>query len=137
MPARLLGFLICLLTLSGGSSITIAAKARTTAKVGIAAETGIAGIHQWERVGRKICIKGHWHYKTSTGLATRKQAKADAIKQWEEFTAWDYGWDWMSYKLAVGKAMKCRREGSPGKTWRCDVEARACKLRRRPKNRKK
>lgn len=93
-----------------------------------AGETGIAAIHAWHTVGRKTCIKDHWHYGNSSPRATKKEAEAEAIKGWEDFTGWDYGTDWMSYKLAESRASKCERVGTSGGAWTCQVEARACKL---------
>lgn len=93
-----------------------------------AGETGIAGIHEWHTVGRKTCIKDHWHYGNSSARATKKEAEAEAIKGWEDFTGWDYGTDWMSYKLAENRASKCERAGTTATVWSCQVEGRACKL---------
>jgi hypothetical protein len=90
-------------------------------------ETGIASIHAWENVGRLTCIKGHWHYGTATA-STRKVAAKKAILNWINFTAFDYGSDWMSYRRAKSKALKCERVGTG---WACSAEGRACKLRKR------
>ena len=90
-----------------------------------AGETGIAAIHAWHQVRNKTCIKSHWHYGSATGRATRQAAEAEAINVWVNFTAVDYGTDWMSYKLAEDKASKCERTGE---AWGCIVEGRACKL---------
>lgn len=92
-----------------------------------ASETGIAAIHAWQRVGAKTCIASHWHHGEGTGT-TRKEAEAKAIKMWVDFTGWDYGTDWMSYRRAESKASNCERSGAG---WKCAVDARACKLTKR------
>jgi hypothetical protein len=101
------------------------------AKEGIFHETGIAGLHQWDRVGKKVCTKGHWHYTTGVGKS-KKQAKAAAIEEWQNFTAWDYGQAWMMYRLSESKAVSCSRTNQG---WSCDLQARACK-RMRPARKK-
>lgn len=90
-----------------------------------AGETGIASIHAWHTVGNKTCIANHWHYGSESGHAPREQAETAAILVWVNFTAIDYGTDWMSFARAESKGSKCERSGP---TWSCVVEARACNL---------
>lgn len=86
------------------------------------AETGVASIHAWVKVGRKTCLVDHFHNGDGTG-ATRAQAERAAILSWSEFTAWEYGTPWGRYSIAVSKKMSCSESGS----WSCAVEARPCR----------
>ena len=90
-----------------------------------AGETGIAAIHAWVQSGKKTCIQAHWHTGSGSGYPTKQAAEMEAINVWINFTALDYGTDWMSYRLAESKTSKCEKS-SDG--WACIVEARACKL---------
>ena len=90
-----------------------------------AGETGIANIHAWVQVGKKICIKDHWHYGNSMGLGSKRAAEIAAIKSWEGFVAFEYGDDWANFAKASSKSMKCT---APYKgTWSCDLNARPCR----------
>ena len=73
-----------------------------------AEETGVAGIHEWVRVGRKTCMADHFHSGVGKA-ATRAAAQRDAIQAWIDFTAWEYGGTWGRYSIAVSKAMSCER----------------------------
>jgi hypothetical protein len=86
-------------------------------------ETGIAGIHQWVKVGRKTCMLDHFHDGSGTGKS-RSQAERAAILAWTEFTAFEYGGVWGRYGNAVSKKMNCS-QSSAG--WNCAVEARPCR----------
>jgi hypothetical protein len=88
-----------------------------------AAETGVASIHSWVRVGGKTCLVDHYHDGSGSG-ASKSAAQAAAIRSWVEFTAWEYGSSWGRYGLAVGKSMNCDR-GMSG--WSCSTSARACR----------
>jgi hypothetical protein len=87
------------------------------------AETGVASIHEWVRVGRKTCMLDHFHDGNGTG-ATKRQAERAAIVAWTEFTAWEYGSPWGRFGNAVSKRMDCSRGGG---TWTCHVQARPCR----------
>lgn len=87
------------------------------------AETGVAQIHEWVKVGRKSCMVDHYHDGNGNGR-TRALAERSAIVSWSEFTAWEYGTPWGRYSIAVGKAMDCT-PGSGG--WSCHVQARPCR----------
>ena len=88
-----------------------------------AAETGVASIHSWVRVGGKTCLVDHYHDGSGSG-ASRGSAQSAAIRAWAEFTTWEYGSSWGRYGLAVGKSMNCDR-GMSG--WSCSTSARACR----------
>ncbi len=89
-----------------------------------AASTGVDSIHAQARVGSKVCMTDHEHYGESTPWVTRKGAEAAAIRNWADFTAWEYGRLWGSYASAVTKKMSC--EQSAG-MWVCKTTARPCR----------
>lgn len=86
-------------------------------------ETGIAMIHSWAKIGRKTCFSDHYHYGSGRG-STQRQARVEAIKSWIWPTSLEYGSSWADYRLAVGKEMKCARNGA---VWNCDLQARPCR----------
>ncbi len=88
-----------------------------------AQETGIAGIHEWVRVGRKTCLATHFHDGSGTGK-TQKEAELAAIRSWEAFTAWEYGASWGRYALSESKKMSCDRPTTS--EFKCNVTSRAC-----------
>lgn len=87
---------------------------------------GLAGIHEWTRVGNKICMTDHYHDGQSAGMKSRKDAEIAAIKSWQDFTGWEYGAAWGTFKNAESKGIKCSGSGS---TWGCSVQARPCRRR--------
>ena len=86
------------------------------------AETGVASIHSWVKVGRKTCMLDHYHDGSGTG-STRAKAEKSAIVAWTEFTAWEYGSPWARYSNAVSKTMNCSQAGG----WTCQIQARPCR----------
>jgi hypothetical protein len=90
---------------------------------GLADESGLAGIHTWVRVGRKICMADHFHNGSGKG-ASRKQAEVAAISDWASFTSFEYGSSWGHFLLAESKGVACSKTGSE---WNCDLEARPCR----------
>jgi hypothetical protein len=89
-----------------------------------ASDGALVGLHDLRREGKKICMVDHSHNGSSSGLATRAQAEAAALRNWADFTALEYGGHWGSPLLASDKSMKCG-QGSSG--WSCDFDARPCK----------
>ena len=89
-----------------------------------AAEEGMSGLHDKVRVGGKLCFSDHSHSGNSSGERSRKAAETAAIRNWQDFTAWEYGRAWGSYGLAVGKSMQCSGSGA---SWGCSLEARPCR----------
>lgn len=87
------------------------------------AETGVAQIHTWVKVGRKTCMLDHYHDGNGNG-STKAQAEKAAIVSWSEFTAWEYGTPWGRYSNAASKAMSCSQSGG---SWNCNVQARPCR----------
>jgi hypothetical protein len=66
----------------------------------------------------------HFHYGSSTGRRSKKAATAAAINSWSEFTAFEYGSAWGSFKRARSKSIRCSK--SP-EGWGCNVEAVPCR----------
>jgi len=89
-------------------------------------ETGLASIHDWKKVGRKTCFTDHRHYGSSAGHRSKKAAEVAAIKDWQGFTAFEYGTDWARYSLAIDRKNGCTSETSG---WKCEVEATPCRPR--------
>jgi hypothetical protein len=87
------------------------------------AESGMASIHQWVKVGRKTCMLDHFHDGNGTG-ATKREAERAAVVAWTEFTVWEYGTPWGRYTNAVSKKMDCSPGGGG---WTCHVQARPCR----------
>ena len=89
-------------------------------------ETGLASMHDWVRVGRKVCYSEHTHYASSNGHRTKRAALNAAIKDWQEFTAFEYGTSWAYFRRANAKRKACSRQASG---WSCSIQARPCKRR--------
>jgi len=89
-----------------------------------AQETGLDALHAQVRLGSRICMVDHFHNGSSNGQPSRKQAEAEAIRVWVDFTVWEYGDPWGSWRLAETKRVNC---GQTGGAWACTLEARACK----------
>lgn len=87
-------------------------------------DSAMVDLHDLRREGGRICMSDHFHNGSSSGQPSRKAAEAAAIRDWAEFTAWEYGVHWGNYRLAGSKRMGCKQDGG---TWSCDLEARACK----------
>lgn len=100
----------------------------------VADETGFAAMHDWRREGNKTCMVGHFHYGQSYGIPSKKQAEVAAIKDWQGFTAFEYGSTWANFSLAGSRGIRCE-QGASG--WGCNVEARPCKPGTGAKARKK
>lgn len=97
-----------------------------TIPAAMADETGMAGIHDWVKVGRKTCFSDHSHVGSASGQKSQKVALRAAIDDWQGFTAFEYGTDWAYMKNAIKKTKSCERSGAG---WSCTVEATPCKRR--------
>ena len=86
-------------------------------------DTGLSSLHAKVRVGSKLCFADHSHSGNSSGQRSRKAAEVEAIRNWQDFTALEYGRAWGSFSLAVGKSIEC----SGGGSWSCSVEGRPCR----------
>jgi hypothetical protein len=83
---------------------------------------GLAGIHEWVKVGGKTCMADHFHDGQGTG-PTKAQAQAAAIRAWVDFTAWEYGRRWAKWQNSVAKSSNC--SGTSGNI-SCSVSSRPC-----------
>lgn len=90
----------------------------------MAQETGLDSLHAQIRIGGKICMLDHFHDGASNGASSRKQAEAQAVGSWAGFTAWEYGNNWGSWRLAESKGVSCSQAGG---SWSCTLQARPCK----------
>ena len=84
---------------------------------------GLDGLHAQARVGNKVCMTEHEHYGEGS-MPTRQAARLLAIRSWSGFTAFEYGREWGSYRLAAGKRMDCSESGG---SWLCKTFARPCR----------
>jgi hypothetical protein len=76
------------------------------------------------RVDGKTCFASHEHYGESRPWVNKKGAVAYAVRQWESFTAWEYGKSWSNYRLATGKRTSCKQASG---RWVCSTFARPCR----------
>jgi hypothetical protein len=83
---------------------------------------GLAGIHDWVKVGGKTCMADHFHDGQGTG-PTKAQAQAAAIRAWVDFTAWEYGSRWARWHNSVSRSGSC--SGTRGNI-SCNVTSRPC-----------
>ncbi len=86
-------------------------------------DAGLSGLHAKVRVGSKLCFADHSHSGNSSGQPSRKAAEIEAIRNWQDFTALEYGSAWGRFSLAAGKMIEC----SGGSSWSCSVDARPCR----------
>ena len=89
----------------------------------VAQETGLAGLHDWVKVGGRTCLLDHFHDGSGSG-PTRAAAQRAAIQAWIDFTAWEYGSRWGSYAASLNKRMSC--SGSRG-DYSCSTSSRPCR----------
>jgi len=71
-----------------------------------------------------VCYSDHFHYGSSSGEPTKRQAEMAAISAWSAFVDLEYGSAWASYRKAGSKKMTCSQSGGG---WGCSVEARPCR----------
>ena len=90
----------------------------------VAQDTGLAGMHTWVRVGGKTCLVDHFHDGSGSG-PTRAAAQRGAMRAWSDFTAWEYGGRWGSYRASISKRMRC--SGGPG-NYSCETSSRPCRI---------
>lgn len=105
--------------------------AMLTAAPSIAAAQ-MSDLHSKVRVGNKLCMADHYHSGNSSGQPSKAAAEKAAIRNWEEFTDWEYGSAWGSFAAAVSKSVSC---SGGGNSWGCFVEARPCRSADGPRRR--
>ena len=93
--------------------------------------------HSARIIGRKLCLESHTHVGGATGR-TKRIAHKKAIREWIEFTAWEYGTAWASYRRSAKKTVTYIKEEVG---WLARVESLPCRAikrkRRRSKSRRK
>jgi hypothetical protein len=114
--------------MSVAAPVTAAQKVKRTQVAGAAQmipqDSSLVGLHDLRREGNLVCMVGHTHIGSSTGQPTRKAAEVVAMRNWSEFTAWEYGGHWGSATSSANKRMTC--SGTAGK-FNCDFESRPCR----------
>jgi hypothetical protein len=103
---------------------TLAALACLSSAPALADETGLAGIHSWQKVAGRTCMTDHEHDGAGNGR-TPELAMRSAIKSWESFTDLEYGSDWASYANSVAKRASCGK-GIMGDI-SCQISSRPCR----------
>ena len=88
----------------------------------IADQTRLAGMHEWTKERGRTCMRAHFHAGAGKG-PTKAVARKAAIRAWEEFTAFEYGWSWARFRYAASKGVAYTKT-SEG--WAASVEARPC-----------
>ena len=90
----------------------------------IAAGGTIAMTAPADAARRTACMTDHFHYGSSTGRRTKKVAEREAIQSWADFTAFEYGAAWASFRKARSTAVRCSQDPSG---WSCSVEGVPCR----------
>ena len=108
------------ITLTAASAAAVLTLASLPA---VAQSTGLDGLHDKRREGGRVCFTDHFHDGSGSG-ANKKQAEIAAIQSWSDFTSWEYGAAWGSFRNAASKSLKC--SGTPG-SMTCSVSARPCR----------
>ncbi|HRD75864.1 MAG TPA: hypothetical protein PK264_07995 [Hyphomicrobiaceae bacterium] len=91
-----------------------------------ASAQGMSDLHTQVRIGNRICMADHFHTGSGNG-ASKDAAMRAAISSWSDFTAWEYGNNWGSWRLAETKSSTC--EPGFGGGFSCTVHARPCRPR--------
>lgn len=86
----------------------------------------VADIHEQRRERGSICFTDHYHYGSSSSLASKRAAQVAAINSWADFVDFEYGRAWTNWKRSGSKSIKCSQAGIHG-AWSCDVSARPCR----------
>ncbi|MEL7047378.1 MAG: hypothetical protein AAFO75_00195 [Pseudomonadota bacterium] len=105
--------------------LAVACVAATFPSLAMADQSGMADMHDQRREGSKICLSDHFHTGTGEGR-TKRAARADAIKAWQEFTAWEYGLDWAYFRRAASKSVGVQKASNG---WEAVIEGRPCRRR--------
>lgn len=85
----------------------------------------LANMHTIKPVGGKMCMVDHPHHRESGAFRSKAQAKARVIRAWENYTRFEYGSAWASYRLAIKKNLKCTT--SSGGQTSCTLVAYPCR----------
>lgn len=85
---------------------------------------GLEFLHGKVLISGHVCMADHTHTGKG-GAADPVSAQRQAIKDWSEFTAFEYGDAWGHYGIAGHKQVRC---GQLRGAWMCEVEAVPCRL---------
>lgn len=88
-----------------------------------AQDSGMAGMHDQQREGGKMCFTDHYHWGNGTG-DTKTSAQKAAIRSWIDFTSLEYGNRWASFANSASKKTSYTKEA---KGWSATVESRPCR----------
>lgn len=85
---------------------------------------GLEFLHGKVLIGGYTCMKDHTHTGKGGDL-DRGVAMHKAMRDWSEFTGFEYGAAWGNYSIAAEKTMQC---GMLRDTWLCETVAVPCKM---------
>lgn len=92
-----------------------------------AGQTGMASMHDQRVAGGRLCFTDHAHVGTGSWSASKREAKANAARDWSAFTGFEYGSDWAHWRFARDKTTSCQKSGSG---YICEVVAKPCLAKR-------
>ena len=104
--------------------ILVAASALVLTGAGPSFAQSLSDLHSQRVEGGRVCMSDHFHHGSSSGQPNRAAAERSAIENWSGFTAWEYGNNWGSWRIAGSRKVECSQSGSG---WACSVEARPCR----------
>ena len=93
-----------------------------------ASAQSMAELHEIKRIKNKLCMIDHTHTGASQNHRTKRKALRAAIRDWQSFTAWEYGKAWGNYRRAMNRQEQCFKLD---RTWSCNVGANPCRRARR------
>src|SRR5262245_4450859 len=102
------------------TALKMVAIAGTTAllSAGSAAAQGLDFLHEQRAEGGRWCMIDHVHQGTSNGQSSRAAAERAAIASYTSFTAWEYGNNWGSWRIAASRKVSCSQSGGG---WGCSI----------------
>ncbi len=115
------------------SALLIAGLSVTAAPPATAQQSSYSAPHSARIVGRKLCFDNHTHVGGAPGR-TKRIAHKKAIREWIEFTAWEYGTAWASYRRSVKKTVTYIKQEVG---WMARVESLPCRTIKRKRRRSK
>ena len=112
------------LTLLATAAEAASPQRRAGAPLALPQDGSLLALHDLRREGNLVCIVGHTHTGSSVGMPSRKAAEVAAMRNWAEFTGWEYGSHWGNPSLSANKSMQCSGLGNKHS---CDFESRPCR----------
>jgi hypothetical protein len=86
-------------------------------------DAGFAASHDLANEGGRLCMSNHGHTGSATA-STKPAARTGAIREWAEFTNFEYGRSWASFSAAAGSTTRYTKETTG---WSATVDARPCR----------